>query len=79
MYCKCCGQLFIVPVTTVWEVLQHRIDVCEFWGQLVREIDIQVVHIVDIDKFGTKYSMHKIAHAKHWELHTSSLEGCIAY
>ena len=35
--------------------------------------------IVDIDKFGTKYSMHKIAHAKHWELCTSSLEGCIAY
>ena len=23
--------------------------------------------------------MHKIAHAKHWELHTSSLEGCTAY
>ena len=37
------------------------------------------LRIVDIDKFGTKYSTHKIAHAKHWELHTSSLEGCIAY
>ena len=36
-------------------------------------------NIVDIDKFGTKYSMHKIAHAKHWELHTSSSEGCTAY
>ena len=37
------------------------------------------LHIVEIDKIGTKYSMHKIAHVKHWELHTSSSEGCIAY
>ena len=34
---------------------------------------------MEIDKIGNKYSMHKIAHAKHWDLHTSSLEGCIAY
>ena len=42
------------------------------------ERDYQL-HIVEIDKIGTKYSMHKIAHAKHWELPTSSSEGCIAY
>ena len=34
---------------------------------------------MEIDKIGTKYSMHKIAHAKQWELWTSSSEVCIAY
>ena len=35
--------------------------------------------IVEIDKIGIKYSMHKIVHVKHWEMCTSSLEGCIAH
>ena len=34
---------------------------------------------MEIDKIGTKYSMHKIAHTKHWELCTSSSEGVTAY
>ena len=82
MYCKCCGQLFIVPVTLLgcWEVLQHTPwqDWC-LWGLRSAGERHTRLCIVEIDKIGTKYSMHKIAHAKHWELHTSSSEGCTAY
>ena len=33
------------------------------------------LHTVEIDKFESKYSMHKIIHAKHWDMCMSSLEG----
>ena len=32
---------------------------------------------VEIDKFGSKYSMHKIAHVKHWDMHMSSWRGAL--
>ena len=32
------------------------------------------LHTVEIEKIGCKYSMYKIAHAKHWDMHMSSSE-----
>ena len=38
---------------------------------------LYTVEIEKFDKFGSKYSMHKIAHAKHWHMHMSSSEGVL--
>ena len=40
-------------------------------GDIINQIELCVcldtrLHTVEINKFGNKYSMHKIAHAKHW-------------
>ena len=64
-------------ITTPWQ------DWC-MWvlrsaGELVREIGLTGCALWKLTKIGTKYSMHKIAHVKQWELWTSSSEVYIAY
>ena len=68
-----------------WEVQKYynthhgRIDVCKIWGLRSAGGRHTRLCTVEIDKIGTKYSMHKIAHAKYWEMCTSSLEGYIGH
>ena len=84
MCCKCVVNYLLFQslcqeVEKYYNTHYGRIDVCEVWGLRSAVERHTRLRIVEIDKIGTKYSMHKIAHVKHWKMHTHSLEGCIAY
>ena len=46
-------------------------------AQNLRNTCISSQRISKIDKFGSKYSLHKIAHVQIWDMRTSSLEGVL--
>ena len=48
-------------------------------AQNERNTFISSQHISKIDKYGSKYSLHKIAHVQIRDMHTSSSEGVITW
>ena len=44
-------------------------DIINITKLSVLDTRLRTVEINKFDKFGSKYSMHKIAHAKYWDMH----------
>ena len=72
------GKLRSITTHTMAGLMYVRSEIWHCQRSAGERHGLQGCALWKLTKLETKYSMHKIAHAKHWKIHTSSLEGCIA-